>query len=102
MTELTTEAVSQALIDAAWPEAKTDSCGRLMSEGFTVHVVPVTHEDRIGVCWSTIATGWAEDRRFQYTVLGYCAEALARAGYQAEIMAELIGPTLIVWVEGGF
>lgn len=102
MIELTTEAVSQALLGAGFREAETDSFTNVIGEGFTTHVVPVSHEDRVGVCWNVIVNG-LDDRRYHETAaLGDCVAALEAAGYQAEIMAELIGPTLIVWVEGDF
>jgi hypothetical protein len=94
---LTPEAVATVLACAGFRVAALDDGGHPLTEGFQTWTIPVAAQDRIGVHWWADAYAQAEE-----AALGECADALADAGYQAELVAELSSDYLVVWLEGEF
>jgi len=99
---LTPEAVAAVLAGAGFPAADVDASGHALTEGFTAWLLPVTHEDRVGVGWHADPYAYDDHRGVAEDALWACASALAAADYQADLVAEIASDYLVVWLEGEF
>jgi len=100
--DLTPEAVAAVLTRAGFEAARMGADSyRPVIEGFHAYLVPVTHEDRVGVSWHS---GSANDAWIHspHPNLASCAAWLEAAGYQVEFVADIPAGDLVVWVDGEF
>lgn len=102
MSMLNPETVTAALTDAGIPEAEVNDQGRAVTDGFIVHSVPVTHEDRVSVIWHVDIYAHDDYRAAAAAALRDCAAVLASAGYQTEFVTEMAYDCLIAWADGEF
>lgn len=99
---LTPEAVAAPLLDTGFTAAETDGHGHAQTEGFMTSIIPVSHEDRIGVGWHVDIYAYDDPRAAEAGWLVAMSAVLEQAGYQTEIVDELTSSYLVVWVEGDF